>query len=79
MATVEGTHTQGEGGAAVHYRVDYEVVGATINYEAVLSKGGRSSPREGQFDFDPSKIDAADAVAALMKNQIGKADWDVAP
>ncbi|HEX2539959.1 MAG TPA: hypothetical protein VHM00_02635 [Caldimonas sp.] len=79
MATVEGTHTQGEGGRVVHYRVDYEVVGATINYKAVCSEGGRSSPHEGQFDFDPSKIAAAEAVAAFMQNHIGKADFDVAP
>jgi hypothetical protein len=79
MATVEGTHTQGDGGRAVRYRVDYEVVGATINYKAVLSSGTRMSPHEGQFDFDPAKLRPAEAVDAFMRNHIGKADFDVAP
>ena len=79
MPTVEGMHTPGTGGTAVHYRVDYEVVGATINYRAVLSDGDRSTPHEGQFDFDPARLDGAAAVAAFMKNHIGKADWDSAP
>ena len=79
MATVEGTHTQGEGGRAVQYRVDYEVVGTTINYKASFSNEGRTSRHEGQFDFDPSKVKPAEAVDAFMKNHIGKADFDVAP
>ena len=79
MATVEGTHTQGEGGPAVDYRVEYEVVGATINYKAQLTSAGRSTPHEGQFDFDPTRIQPDEAVAAFMQNHIGKADFDVAP
>jgi hypothetical protein len=34
---------------------------------------------EGQFDFDPARVDAKAAVEAFMENHIGKADWDVAP
>ena len=79
MATVEGTHTQGEGGRAVRYRVDYEVVGATINFKAMFSSEGRTSRHEGQFDFDASKVKPDEAVAAFMKNHIAKADFDVAP
>jgi hypothetical protein len=81
MAIVEGTHTQGEGGHTVRYRVDYEAVGATINYRAELSSsaGGATTRREGQFDFDAAKIDAAAAVDAFMQNHIGKADWAAAP
>ena len=79
MATVEGTHTQGEGDRAVRYRVDYEVVGATINYKASFSNEGRTSRHEGQFDFDPSKVKPPEAVDSFMKNHIGKADFDVAP
>ncbi len=79
MATVEGTHTQGDGGPAIRYHVDYEVVGATINYKARLTNAGRSTPHEGQFDFDPSRIEPDEAVAAFMQNHIGKADFDVAP
>ena len=34
---------------------------------------------EGEFDFDPSKLDAAAAVDAFMQNHIRKSDWDAAP
>ena len=76
MATVEGRHTQGGSGRIVHYRAAYEVVGTAIHFKARFD-GGAS--HEGQFDFDPSKLDAAAAVDAFMQNHIGKADFDVAP
>ncbi len=76
MATVEGTHTQGAGGHAVRYRAEYDVVGTAIHFRATFDNG---SSHEGQFDFDPGKLDAATAVDAFMQNHIGKADWDAAP
>jgi hypothetical protein len=80
MAVVEGRHTQGDGGRVVRYRVEYEVVGTAINYKARFDGvDGRAAVHEGQFDFDPSKVDAAAAVDAFMQNHIGKADFDVAP
>ena len=76
MATTEGTHAQGSGGRTVRYRVEYDVMGSTIHFKAFF-EGGDS--HEGQFDFDPSKLGAAEAVDAFLKNQIEKADWDSAP
>jgi len=80
MSTLEGSHTPGQGGAAVRYRVDYETTGNVVHYKATFSDGS-TGPRthEGQFDFDPSKIDAAAAVDAFMQNHIAKSDFDVAP
>jgi hypothetical protein len=51
-------------GRAIHYRVEFD--------------GGRVR-REGQFDFDASKVGAAAAVDAFIQNQVAKADWDAAP
>ena len=79
MATVEGTHTRRGDGRAIRYRVDYEVVGNVVNYRACFDAAGQPSRHEGQFDFDPARVDAKAAVEAFMKNHIGKADWDVAP
>ena len=76
MTTREGTHTQPPGQRAVRYRADYEVSGNTVHFRARFDGG---SEHEGQFDFDPSKLSAADAVDAFMKNHIEKADWDAAP
>jgi len=76
MARVEGTHTQRTSGRVVRYRADYEVVGPTVHFKAVFD-GGAS--HEGEFDFDPSKLDAAAAVDAFLQNHIEKADWDAAP
>ena len=77
MATVEGTHAPGGGGAPVRYHVEYEVVGQAIHFRATFDNGG--VPHEGQFDFDPAKLDAAAAVDAFMQNHIEKSDWDAAP
>jgi hypothetical protein len=76
MGTLEGKHTQGAGGRHVGYRVDYEVVANTIHFHAHFDGG---SEHEGQFDFDPSRLDAADAVDAFIRDHIEKADRDVAP
>ncbi len=76
MATVEGTHTLGGSGRVVHYHATYEVVGTAIHFKANFD-GGAS--HEGEFDFDPSKLDAAAAVDAFLQNHIQKADWDSAP
>jgi hypothetical protein len=77
MATVEGTHTQSNGARTVRYRADYEVTGHAIHFRA--SFDGGASTHEGQFDFDPGKLGAAEAVDAFLQNHIEKADWDVAP
>ena len=77
MATVEGTHAPGSGGAPIGYRVEYEVVGRAIHFRATFANG--SAPHEGEFDFDPGKLDAAAAVDAFMQNHIEKSDWDIAP
>ena len=76
MATVEGTHARGGLGQPVRYRVDYEVVGTAIHFRASFDRG---EPHEGQFDFDPARLDAAAAVDAFMQNHIEKSDRDVAP
>ncbi len=76
MEAVEGSHTQGASGRVVHYRAIYEVVRNAIHFTASF-EGGAS--HEGEFDFDPSKLDAAAAVDAYMQNHIEKSDWDVAP
>jgi hypothetical protein len=79
MPTLEGSHRPGAGGAAVQYRVDYEVVGNVVNYRASFAAPGGPSRHEGQFEFDPAHVDAEAAVEAFMQNHIGKADWDAAP
>ena len=79
MATIEGSHTPGQGGAPVRYRVEYEEDGHVVHYKAKFSGGAGQRRHEGQFDFDPSKIDAAAAVDAFMQNHIAKSDFDVAP
>jgi hypothetical protein len=76
MARVEGTHAQGASGRVVHYRADYDVVGNTIRFRASFDGG---STHEGEFDFDPTHLDAAAAVDAFLQNHIEKADWDAAP
>ena len=80
MATVEGTHAQGTTGRAVHYRAEYQVVGTAIHFKAWFDGGSSPNERhEGQFDFDPSRLSAAEAVDAFLQNHIEKADWDAAP
>jgi hypothetical protein len=79
MPTLEGSHTPGQGGVPVRYRVDYETAGNAVHYKATFSGGTRPRAHEGQFDFDPSKVDAAAAVDAFMQNHIAKSDFDVAP
>ena len=77
MATVEGTHAPGDGRAPIRYHAEYEVVGESIHFRATFDSGG--TPHEGEFDFDPSKLDAAAAVDAFLQNHIEKSDWDSAP
>ena len=79
MPTLEGSHSPGAGGAAVRYRVDYDVVGHTVNYRASFAGAAGPTTHEGQFDFDPARVDAKAAVEAFMQNHIAKADCDVAP
>ena len=79
MPVAEGSHTHGQGGRPVAYRVEYEVVGNAIHYKATFGTASANATHDGQFDFDPSKIRAAAAVDAFMQNHIGKADFDVAP
>ena len=76
MARVEGTHAQGGSGRVVRYRADYEVAGNTIHFRAWFDGG---ATHEGEFDFDPTRLDAAAAVDAFLQNHIEKADWDAAP
>ncbi len=79
MATLEGSHTPGRGGAPVRYRVEYETSGNAVHYKATFSGGSGPRTHEGEFDFDPSKVKAAAAVDAFMQNHIAKSDFDVAP
>ena len=79
MPTLDGSHSPGSGRPSVRYRVDYEVVRHTINYRASFAGVHGPSSHEGQFDFDPARVDAKAAVEAFMQNHIAKADWDVAP
>jgi hypothetical protein len=76
MATLEGSHVQGAGGRRIGYRVEYEVVARTIHFHAKFDGG---AAYEGEFDFDPSKLDAPAAVDAFMHDHIEKSDRDVAP
>lgn len=76
MAILEGTHRQGGSGRRVGYHVEYEVVAHVIHFQARFDGG---STYEGQFDFDPSKVDAAAAIDSFMRNHIEKADWGGAP
>jgi hypothetical protein len=76
VATLEGSHVQGAAGRRVGYRVEYEAVANTIHFHADFDSG---ASYEGEFDFDPSKLDAAAAVDAFMHVHIEKADRDVAP
>ncbi len=77
MEVVEGTHSQKPSGREVRYRAEYEVAGHAIHFRATFDGGGDA--HEGQFDFDPRKLDAVAAVDAYLRNHIEKADWDVAP
>ena len=79
MPTLEGSHTPGQGGAPVRYRVDYETTGNVVHYRATFAGGSGPRAHEGQFDFDPSRVGAAAAVDAFMQNHIAKSDFDVAP
>ena len=76
MAVVEGTHKQAGSGREIAYRAEYEAERNAIHFKALFDARTR---REGQFDFDPSKVDADAAVDAFMQNLIAKGDWDVAP
>ncbi len=76
MATLEGTHAQGGSGRQIRYRVTYEVVNNAVHVKATFDPG---APHEGEFDFDPAKLDAAAAVDAFMQNHIARSDWDIAP
>ena len=46
----------------MRYRVDYEVVGHTINFRASFDGPRGPSSHEGQFDFDPARVGAEAAV-----------------
>jgi hypothetical protein len=76
MARVEGTHAQAGSDRVVRYVADYEVGGNTIRFRASFDSG---ATHEGEFDFDPARLDAAAAVDAFLRNHIEKADWDAAP
>ena len=76
MAMIEGTHSRAGGGPPVHYRVEYEVVASAIHFRATFTPG---EPHEGEFDFDPSKLDADAAVDAFMHDHIAKSDRDISP
>jgi hypothetical protein len=60
----------------VRYVADYEVGRNTIRFFASFDGG---ATHEGEFDFDPTQLDAAAAVDAFLQNHIEKADWDAAP
>ena len=55
----------------------------TTRSPATPSASGHGSTaaatHEGEFDFDPTRLDAAAAVDAFLQNHIEKADWDAAP
>jgi len=76
MLTVEGTHARGGGGAPVRYHAEYEVVGRAIHLRATFDNG---AAHEGEFDFDPARLDAAAAVDAFLQNHIRKPDWNAVP
>jgi hypothetical protein len=60
----------------VRYGAEYEVAGNTIRFRAWFDGG---ATHEGEFDFDPTRLDAAAAVDAFLQNHIEKADWTDAP
>jgi len=79
MPVAEGKHLQPGSNASVPYRAEYEVVGRVIHYKATFGTTSANASLDGQFDFDPSKLGAAEAVDAFMANHIVKADFDAAP
>ena len=76
MARIEGTHAQRGSARLVRYGAEYEVAGNTIHFRAWFDGG---ATHEGEFDFDPTRLDAAAAVDAFLQNHIEKADWSDAP
>ena len=79
MRIAEGSHLQPGSNASMPYRAEYEIVGRVIHYKATFGTASANSTHEGQFDFDPSKLGAAEAVDAFMANHIAKSDFDQAP
>ncbi len=79
MPILEGTHVTGSGDRSIGYRVEYRAVGKTIHFKATFTGAEGPAAHEGQFDFDPSRVDASSAVDAFMQNHIAKDDFDVAP
>ena len=79
MPFTEGSHLQSGSNTSVPYRAEYEIVGRVIHYKATFGTASANSTHEGQFDFDPSKLGAEEAVDAFMANHIAKADFDNAP
>ena len=76
MARIEGTHAQRGSARVVRYGAEYDVAGNTIRFRAWFDGG---ATHEGEFDFDPTRLDAAAAVDAFLQNHIEKADWTDAP
>ncbi|NUZ05917.1 hypothetical protein [Piscinibacter koreensis] len=80
MPSISGTFEQKGTGRPFGFRIEYEVVGRTINYKADISAQGASvaSP-SGQFDFDASRLDPRDAVVSFVQGQVDQVNLGDAP
>lgn len=80
MPTIDGTLEQKGTGRTFTYRIEYEVVGRTVNYKASVADGGQTvaSP-SGQFDFDPSKLDPGQAAVSFVQAQIDQVNFGASP
>lgn len=68
MPVVEGEHP-GADGRPVRYRADYDVVqDRTVRLRATFDGG--PPPHEAQFDFDRTRVTAAEAVDAFLRNHL---------
>ena len=68
MPVVEGEHP-GPDGHAVRYRADYDVVEErTIRLRATFDAG--RAPHEAEFDYDRTRVGAAEAVDAFLRNHL---------
>ncbi len=75
MQQIDGTQPRADG-STLAWTAEYEVVGNAIHFHA---RFGGGDSHEGEFDFDPAHLDAAEAVRAYMRDHIAKSDRDIAP
>lgn len=79
MHSVEGTIVQKGTGRSIGYHVACDVVDNHVNYKARIGDATAVLENiEGQFDFDPSKLDVDAAVESFLQARIDKANYGAA-